>query len=172
MNELTRRRLFQAAIVTVFFGTWTRISPAAEDAKLATARVALEGYDTVAYFTDGHPVKGSSTFSFSFDDATYYFASAEHQKMFAADPDRYAPQYSGYCAIGTSLNHKAEVDPESWAISNGKLYVFHYKTDMAKFASESADIIAKADTNWASVKGSEVFDHNDETDRAARRIAR
>src|SRR6266550_3178142 len=75
-------------------------------------------------------------------------------------------------AIGTSLNHKAEVDPESWAISNGKLYVFHYKTDMAKFATESADIIPKADANWASVKGSEVFDHNDETDRAARRIAR
>jgi hypothetical protein len=92
--------------------------------------------------------------------------------MFDRDPDRYAPQYSGYCAIGTSLNHKAEVDPESWAISNGKLYVFHYKTDMAKFVTESADIIAKADANWASVKGSEVFGHNDETDRAARRIAR
>jgi len=152
MNELTRRRLFQAAIVTVFFGTWTRISPAAEDAKLATARVALEGYDTVAYFTDGHPVKGSSTFSFSFDDATYYFASAEHQKMFAADPDRYAPQYSGYCTVGVSNGMKTEADPQQWAISNGRLHVFHSQKAHAVFAEDTAGTIAKADANWPAIK--------------------
>jgi YHS domain-containing protein len=152
MNELSRRRLFQAAIVTGFFGTWTRISPAAEGPKLGTARVALEGYDAVAYFTDGHPVKGSSTFSFSFDDATYYFASAEHQKMFAADPDRYAPQYSGYCAGGLSMGYRVAVDPESWAISNGKLYVFS-KKGWALFAEDNAGILAKADANWAALKG-------------------
>jgi YHS domain-containing protein len=152
MNELTRRRLFRAAIVTVFCGIWTRISSAAEDAKLATGRVALEGYDPVAYFTDGHPVKGSSTLSFSFDDATYYFASAEHQKMFAADPDRYAPQYSGYCAGGLSMGYKVTVDPETWAISNGKLYVFS-KKGFSLFAEDNAGIIAKADSNWAALKG-------------------
>ena len=153
MNELTRRRLFQAAIVIAFCGTWTCISPAADNAKLATARVALKGYDPVAYFTDGHPVKGSSAFSFPFDDAVYYFASAEHQKMFAADPDRYAPQYSGYCAAGLSMGMKAEVDPESWTISEGRLYVFYDKKGLSLFAEDSAGMIAKADTNWAALKG-------------------
>jgi YHS domain-containing protein len=151
MSELTRRHLFQVAIVTVLCGAWTRISLATDDTKLATTRVALEGYDPVAYFTDGHPVKGSSTFSFAFDDATYYFASAEHQKMFAADPDRYAPQYSGYCAAGLSMGLRVTVDPESWAISNGKLYVFS-KKGLSLFAEDNAGIIAKADANWAVMK--------------------
>jgi hypothetical protein len=153
------------------FGSFD-VRAAENAAPVPGTRVALNGYDPVSYFIPGRPEKGSDAFWFEFDDAVYMFRSAEHRAMFDRDPDRYAPQYSGYCAIGTSLNHKAEVDPESWAISNGRLYVFHYKTDMAKFATESADIIAKADVNWASVKGSEVFDHNDAIDRAARRVTR
>jgi hypothetical protein len=80
---LSRQCLFRAAIATILCGTWARLQAAAGEDK----RVAITGYDPVAYFTDGHPVKGSSAFS-----------SAEHQKIFAADPDRYAPHYSGYCA--------------------------------------------------------------------------
>ena len=124
---------------------------AAEDGQ-RTARVALKGYDPVAYFVDGHPVKGSSVFSFQFDDAVYYFASAEHQRMFAADPDRYAPRYSGYCTVGLSLGIKLEVDPHSWVISSGKLYVFAGKEGMSRFAEDSAGAVAKADANWTALK--------------------
>lgn len=151
MNELTRRCLTQVAIATFLCGTWASLSVAAEDGQ-RTARVALEGYDPVAYFVDGHPVKGSSEFSFPFDDAVYYFASAEHQKLFAADPERYAPQYSGYCAAALSMGMKSEVDPQSWAISDGRLYVFHGKDGLSLFAEDSAGIIAKADANWAALK--------------------
>ena len=115
-------------------------------------RVAISGYDPVAYFTDGHPVKGSSAFSSTFDDALYYFASAEHQKIFAADPDRYAPHYSGYCAIGVSFGMKLEADPEAWAISDNRLYVFQNRQGIAVFAKNSAGIIAEADANWPSLK--------------------
>jgi YHS domain-containing protein len=150
MNELTRRRVFQTAIVTVFCGIGASLSMAAEDDK--RARVAIEGYDPVAYFTDSRPVKGSPVFSSEFDDVVYYFANAEHQKMFAADPDRYAPQYSGYCAAALSKGFKATVDPASWTISNGKLYVFHSKDGLSLFAEDPAGTIARADANWATLK--------------------
>ena len=149
MNELTRRRLTQITFAIFFCGAGVQVSGAAEDGQ-QTARVALHGYDPVAYFVDGQPVKGSAAFSFQFDDAVYHFASAEHQKMFAADPDRYAPQYSGYCAVALSFGGKFEADPHSWAISNGRLYVF--QSEKGVFAEDAAGIIAKADANWATVK--------------------
>ena len=154
MIELTRRFLVQAAIAAAFYGRWAaRPSVAAEEGNAATPRVAIQGYDPVAYFTDGRPVKGSAAFSFPFDEAVYYFASAEHQKMFAANPDRYAPQFSGYCAAGLSMGVKVEADPEAGVISDGKLYVFASKTGPALFAKDPAGMIAKADANWTTLKG-------------------
>ena len=152
MNELTRRRMFQTAIATLFYGTGASLSVAGEDDKPVRARVAIEGYDPVAYFTDSRPVKGSPAFSSEFDDVVYYFVNAEHKKMFAADPDRYAPQYSGYCAAALSKGYKATIDPASWTISNGKLYVFHSKDGLSLFAEDSAGMIAKADAHWATLK--------------------
>ena len=151
MNELTRRCLTQMVIVTFLCGVGAQAPVAAENGQLA-ARVALKGYDPVAYFVDGRPVKGVPAFSFTFDDAIYHFASAEHQKMFAADPDRYAPRYSGYCTVGLSLGMKLEVDPHSWVISNGRLYVFAGKEGISHFAEDSAGAIAKADANWTALK--------------------
>lgn len=153
MRELTRRFLVQAVIAAASYGRWAaHPTVAAEDSNAATPRVAIEGYDPVAYFTDGRPVKGSAAFSLPFDEALYYFANAEHQKMFAADPDRYAPQYSGYCAVAVSNGYKATIDPESWVISKGKLYVFHSNKGLSLFLEDSSGTIAKADANWAALK--------------------
>jgi YHS domain-containing protein len=170
MRRVSRRYVCQVAVATVFCGSWVRRSVAQNNRP--ARRVAIGGYDPVAYFTDGRPVKGSSSFSVPFDEADYFFTSVDHQRLFSADPDRYAPQYSGYCAIGVSLGEKAEVDPESWTISNGRLYVFHFKRNMQEFAGASSNIVAKADANWASVKNTAVVDHGDEVDRAARNTAR
>jgi YHS domain-containing protein len=170
MRRVNRRDCCQIAVATALCGSWARRSVAQNTRPVR--RVAIGGFDPVAYFTDGRPIKGSSSFSVQFDEADYFFASAEHQRMFVADPDHYAPRYSGYCAIGVSLDHKAEVDPESWAISNGRLYLFHYKRNMQEFPSDSSNIIAKADANWASVKKAAVFDHGDEIDRAAQNVPR
>jgi hypothetical protein len=65
-------------------------------------RIALRGYDPVAYFADGRPAKGSPEFWSAFDDVVYLFRSAEHRDKFAAEPERFAPQYDGYCAGGIS----------------------------------------------------------------------
>jgi hypothetical protein len=88
-------------------------------------RVVLKGHDPVAYFTDGKPVKGDPAIRYDWDEGRYLFASADHRAMFVADPDRYAPQFGGYCtgsmAKGVTSN---EGHPEAWVVSDGKLYVF------------------------------------------------
>ena len=87
--------------------------------------VAIMGYDTVAYFTDGKPMKGSEEFSYDWLGTPWYFANAEHRDMFAADPGKYAPQFGGYCTLGIAFDgHVSEnIDPETaWRIIDGKLY--------------------------------------------------
>ena len=90
-------------------------------------RLAISGYDPVAYFTDGKPVPGLTEFEHVWHDARWRFASAAHRDLFVGDPNRYAPQYDGYCAMGLAMEkgHKATADPEAWVIVDGKLYVMH-----------------------------------------------
>src|SRR6516225_2459829 len=90
-------------------------------------RLAISGYDPVAYFTDGKPVAGVSQFEHMWHDARWRFASAEHRDAFIQNPSHYAPQYDGYCAMGLAMEkgHKATVDPQAWVIVDGKLYVMH-----------------------------------------------
>ena len=81
-------------------------------------RLSINGYDPVAYFTDGKPVQGKSEFEYSWHRLRWRFASGEHRDLFTRDPKRYSPQYDGYCAMGAADEpaHKDTVDPEAWAI--------------------------------------------------------
>jgi YHS domain-containing protein len=112
-------------------------------------RTALWGYDPVSYFAAGRPEHGSDKFSFEFEDTTYWFASEEHLKMFAADPERYAPQFKGYCASSVARGLKAEIDPEAWTIWNGQLFVFGSKDDVPEFLANPSEISNKAKAAWA-----------------------
>lgn len=110
--------------------------------------VAIDGYDPVAYFTDSKPVEGSKAYSFEWNGATWRFASAAHRDLFAQAPEKYAPQYGGYCAWAVAQGSTADIDPESWRIEDGRLFL-NYSLDVQK--KWSADIpgnIAKADENW------------------------
>jgi hypothetical protein len=89
--------------------------------------VAIHGFDTVAYFTDGKPTKGKKDFEHVWNDARWHFASATNRDLFTANPDRYAPQFGGYCAAGVALGEYADVDPEAWTIVDGKLYMISTK---------------------------------------------
>jgi YHS domain-containing protein len=132
-----------------------RVPLAAEAAPAAVEkRLALSGYDPVSYFTEGRPEKGSAEYSAAFDDATYWFKSAEHRATFAADPDHYAPQFAGYCAVSLSRGAKYEADPEAWAIADGRLYVFGSKAGVPVFRAETASVIEKATENWAKLRDS------------------
>jgi YHS domain-containing protein len=96
----------------------------AQSSSPAPMRVALKGYDPVAYFTEGKPVKGSPAIAYDFDEARYYFSSPRHRDLFAQDPDHYAPRFGGYCTGSMSRGVKNEGDPEIWVIEEGRLYVF------------------------------------------------
>ena len=85
---------------------------------------ALKGHDPVAYFVDGRPVKGAPSIAYDFDDSRYHFSTPRHRDLFAADPDRYAPQFTGLCTMGMAKGMKAEADPSIWKIVDGRLYVF------------------------------------------------
>ena len=149
MNTLSRRVVLTILAALSIVAPLNVSQAAGDEPSQPKMRVALKGYDTVSYFTVGRPEKGSPEFSTTFDDAVYWFKSAEHRDMFAADPDRYAPQFGGFCAIALSHDFKHEPDPEAWAILDGKLYVFGAKRGMPVFAEQSAAIVEKATKNSA-----------------------
>ena len=87
-------------------------------------RLVLKGYDPVAYFTQNRPMKGDPKYSYEWDEGRYHFASAKHRDMFAGDPEKYAPQFGGYCTGSMSRGVRNEADPDGWTIQDGKLYMF------------------------------------------------
>ncbi len=110
--------------------------------------IAVEGTDVVAYFTEGRAVPGKPEFSFRWKGAKWIFASAEHRDLFAKSPDKYAPQYGGFCAYAVGNNYTAGIDPHSWAIVNGKLYL-NYDSDIKKKWEANRDaLIRQAEVNW------------------------
>ncbi len=86
-------------------------------------RAAIKGYDTVAYFTEGKPVKGRAEFSTTYMDATWHFSSEQNLQLFITNPEKYAPQYGGYCAYAVSRNTTASIKPDIFNIHDGKLYL-------------------------------------------------
>ena len=115
--------------------------------------VALKGYDAVAYFTDNAAVRGDPQHSHQWMNATWYFASKEHQELFAKDPARYAPQYGGFCAYAVSKGAKADADPEAWDIVNGKLYLNFSKAVQGIWNRGRDHLMRKADANWPRLGG-------------------
>ena len=116
---------------------------------------AINGYDAVAYFTQSKPVKGSKQFSYNWNGADWYFSSKQTLDLFKASPDKYAPQYGGYCAYGCSQNHKAPTEPDAWTIVNNKLYL-NYDADIkSKWVKDKDGYIQKADKNWPGIKDKE-----------------
>lgn len=113
---------------------------------------AISGYDPVAFFTENRPVEGSPANSFSYKGATFHFVSAGNREAFASDPERYAPQFGGFCAYGTSQGYKAKIDPAAFTIAGGKLYLNYDKNVQATWRGAMASYIAKAEENWPSVK--------------------
>ena len=118
------------------------------------ARLSISGYDSVAYFTDGKPVQGKSEFEYLWHKLRWRFASGEHRDLFIKDPNRYAPQYDGYCAMGTTNDaeaHKDTVDPEAWAIVDGKLYLTHNQYWLQVWRQKAEEYIRRADASWQAV---------------------
>lgn len=113
--------------------------------------LAAHGYDCVAYFTQLRAVKGSAVHSLDHKGATYQFVSAEHLKAFQASPDKYLPQYGGYCAFGAAEGAKFDGDPEAWTVEGGKLYLNLNHEVMALWRKDMAKFIDFGDHNWPKI---------------------
>lgn len=120
-----------------------------------TNEVAIRGYDAVAYFTQSKPVMGSKDYSYAWNNATWYFSSKENLDAFKKEPQKYAPQFGGYCAYGLSQGHKAPTDPDAWTIVENKLYLNYNKDVQKMWKAKMDDYIKQAEKNWTEIKDKE-----------------
>lgn len=119
---------------------------------LNDAGVAIDGYDPVSYFVGDHPIPGNPNISSTVEGATYYFATEENKAKFEADPVAYIPQYGGFCAVAVSEGKTFPVDPETYKVSDGKLYLF-YNGELGntkpQWEEDETTRQANADRHWA-----------------------
>ena len=114
---------------------------------------ALKGYDAVAYFKEGRPVKGKNEFRHDWMGAKWYFASAANRDEFAKSPEKYAPQFGGYCAWAVGHGYTAGIDPEAWKIVDGKLYLNYSKDVQKMWEQDIPGWIKKGNENWPKLIG-------------------
>lgn len=117
----------------------------------AARGVALDGYDVVAYFEEGQPVRGTAAFAYTWQGATWRFATAARRDAFAKNPAAYAPQFGGFCAYGVSRGYAVDIDPEAWAIEGGKLYLNYSKSVQRTWNQDRPGYIAKAEAQWPTI---------------------
>jgi len=112
---------------------------------------AINGYDTVAYFTDGEPIEGRADIAVMWKGVVWQFNSQAHREAFEANPRAYAPQFGGYCAYGVALGYWDRTEPEAWQIVNGKLYLIRSPHVQRLWMQDTIGHIAQANANWPAV---------------------
>lgn len=117
--------------------------------------VILKGFDVVAYFKEGKPVKGSSAITSTYRGATYLFASTTNKTEFEKDPAKYVPQFGGFCAYGVASGVLADPEgPSAFIVYKGRLYICGNQGALKSFKTDIDDNIDKAETNWRQLTGS------------------
>lgn len=147
---MPRRRIILAFLALLFSGI---IAPLRADAPVffSGGDSAINGYDTVAYFTLGEPVRGRTEISVMWKGAVWQFANQANREAFEANPWAFAPQYGGYCAYGVSLGYRDSTEPGAWYITDGKLYLINALYVRAIWKLDVAGNIIRADANWPGV---------------------
>lgn len=112
---------------------------------------AVGGYDPVAYFTDGQAVKGDAGISEEWNGARWLFASEAHRSLFRESPEKYSPQFGGYCAFAVSQNYTAKADPRVWTLADGKLYLNFDQDTQKQWLAQRDPLIRRGDANWPEV---------------------
>ncbi len=151
----TRRAMLQQLALALALAWFPGAASFAQSDPSKPLRVVLKGHDPVAYFTDGKPVKGDPKISYDWDEGRYLFSKAGNRDKFAANPERYAPQFSGYCTGTMAGGGRAEADPEAWIIADGRLYLFgqvKFKEIAQKDPAWLAKTVVAANQNWPAKK--------------------
>ncbi len=149
-------RFIQSAVKLVIAITLLSQAPLASaiDAYYSNSEGAIQGYDPVAYFVDQKAVKGSPNFSLEWQGVTWHFASAANRDTFQADPEKYAPQFGGYCSFGVAQGYAPQTDPTAFAVVDGKLYLNYNHVVRDKWNADRDNYIIKAIQNWPGLKAS------------------
>ncbi|WP_137127962.1 YHS domain-containing (seleno)protein [Roseomonas sp. HF4] len=144
-----RSMLWMVPGATLAVPLGARLLPSAAAAQVnAEDGVAVRGTDVVAYVTEGRPVAGRADFTHAWRGATWRFASAANRDRFAADPERYAPAYGGFCAFAVSEGYTAPIDPNAWRIVDGRLYLNYNRSVQRRWEQDIPGRITRADANW------------------------
>ena len=145
------RTIARQLLATIAFAVLPAAATLAQTAAAPTPGVALKGHDTVAYFTENHPVLGTPKNRYDWDGTRYLFSSAKNRDAFAANPDRFAPQFGGLCATGIGMGAKVAADPNVWKIVDGKLYVFSSVQAKQEVEKDPA-LLTRAHQVWKGAK--------------------
>lgn len=141
------------ASTTLFVVAALAVSPSVFAEKINVSRgLALHGYDAVAYFVEGRAVKGSTEFTVDDGGVTYRFANGANRDAFLKDRAKYRPQYGGFCAYGVSRGYTVDIDPEAFAIVDGRLYLNYSKRVQRTWDQDRPGYIRKADAEWPRLK--------------------
>lgn len=143
------KKTFFTAAVAVFIGLGAH---AQKSSVYIADGKAIKGYDPVAFFTDAKPMMGKDSLAFMWNGANWFFSDRAHLESFRATPEKYAPQYGGYCAYGTSQGHKAPTEVDTWTVVDGKLYFNYNKKVKELWVKDQTALITKADANWPMIK--------------------
>lgn len=150
--SFSRRNALRLISIMAFVGCLSRsvhpASAAVDPVNKNFFGTAMQGYDPVAYFKEGKPIKGKSEFRDEWMGAKWYFANAANRDEFAKEPAKYAPQFGGYCAWAVSRGYTANIDPEAWKIIGGKLYLNYNKDVQKMWEQDTSGNIKKGDENW------------------------
>lgn len=144
-----------ATIILSAFLLLSTIVTAQKSEVFVKSDAAIRGYDPVAYFKAGKPVKGDQKFTYKWNGANWHFANQQNLDAFKVSPEKYAPQYGGYCAFGLADGHKAPTDPDAWSIVDGKLYLNYDKDVQSMWSKDRAKYIVTADKKWPVLKSKE-----------------
>jgi len=146
-----KKVLFGAAILII---ASTQVKAQKEEVFITNSQ-AIRGYDPVAYFKVGKPVKGNESYHYQWKNTTWLFATKENLELFSRNPEQYSPQYGGYCAYGLSEGHKAPTDPNAWTIVDGKLYLNYSPKVKEIWMKNQKERIQVADKTWPEIKNKE-----------------
>jgi YHS domain-containing protein len=113
--------------------------------------LALRGYDPVAYVEAERPTAGDPAHAFTYRGSKFLFASAANREKFAANPEKYAPQYGGFCALGTANGYKVATEPDAFKVEGGKLYFNYNRKVLELWSKDMPGYISKANENWPAV---------------------
>ena len=110
--------------------------------------IALKGFDVVAYFQQEQAIPGNPNFNYQWGNVNWQFSTAENRDLFVQNPEKYVPQYGGFCAWAVSQGYTAPIDPNAWKIVDGKLYLNANPRIQKRWAKDIPGNITKADKNW------------------------